>query len=98
MARLSKKGGWIILAVLVLLLFVALNPSGDDFAAWLSAQAQDSVAAGGSIGEIKSGTGTIEKARTSYGGNRRSNYYLFSAYRLGDERYLGVLHTFIKLK
>lgn len=103
MATSSKANGWIILAVLVVLLLAALNPTSDDFVAWRSAQAQGRVDSGGSsgiVGALKSGAGAVAGAVAGIeaSGYKRSNYYLFSVYGLGGERYLGVARLFIKLK
>jgi hypothetical protein len=103
MSRESKKTGWIIFAALVLLLLAALNPSTEDFQAWYAGQAQSQVTQGdktGLVGVLKSGLGAVAGALSGAVASnyKRSNYYLFSTYSLGDRSFLGVAHLFIKLK
>jgi hypothetical protein len=103
MAKTSKSTGTIIIVALIALLFVALNPSTDDFKVWRSSQAESRAARSdttGLVGALKSGAGAIAGAVAGAmaGGYERQNYYLFSTYSLGSDRYLGVAHLFIKLK
>jgi hypothetical protein len=103
MAKTSKSMGTIIIIALVALLFVALNPSSDDFKAWYSGQAESQVKTGdmtGVAGALKGIAAPIAGAvaKAQAGSYDRSNYYLFSTYSLGSGRYLGVAHLFIKLK
>jgi hypothetical protein len=103
MAKTSKSTGTIIIIALVALLFVALNPSTDDFKAWRSSQAESQATGGdtaGIVGALKSGAGKLAGAISGAvaGGYERRNYYLFSTYSLGSDRYLGVAHLFIKVK
>jgi hypothetical protein len=103
MAKTSRRTGTIIIVALVLLLFVALNPSSDDFKAWYSTQAESQVKNGdmsGIAGVFKSGVGAVAGAigGAVAGGYERKNYYLCSSYSLGTSRYLGVARLFFKLK
>lgn len=103
MARLGKKGGWVLLAVLVLLLFAALNPNKEDFEAWQAHSVRSSVSSGsqgGVVGVFKSGGGQLlgALAGTRAAFFTRNDYYLFSTFRLGGEKYLGILHLFFKIQ
>jgi len=102
MARRSNGlfGG--LLFLLVFLLLVALNPTKDEFIAWMSAhQAAASTRNGGTglIGSIGKAVGGM--VGSVQGGTfTRSNYAFFSLYSGpgGKTVYLGAAKLFIKLK
>jgi hypothetical protein len=91
-----------LLFLLVFLFLVALNPTRDEFVAWMSARQANTVshnAGSGLIGQISSGEGGV--AGTIEGGTfRRHNYGFFSLYSRsgGKTVYMGVAKLFIRLR
>jgi hypothetical protein len=100
---IPKRGVNAVIVLLFLVLLYALNPTSDDFKAWRSAQARAQVTGGdssGLFGALKKGAGAAAGALNGLvaSGYRRTDYFVCSSYALGDERYLGVAHLFLKLK
>ncbi|MDA8427303.1 MAG: hypothetical protein M0Z80_14345 [Treponema sp.] len=91
-----------LLFLLVFLFLVALNPTRDEFIAWMSARQADTAsrnAGSDLIGRISSGVGGV--AGTIEGGIfRRHNYGFFSLFSRdgGKVVYLGAAKLFLRLR
>ncbi len=104
MARSKRFPTAVVAAVLVTLLFVALNPGQEDFKNWYQARAAASVKkqVQGTVGNLVAGISKGAAGIAASASFRRHNLLVASVYsRGGDtvaESYLGIAKLFIKLK